>query len=280
MQQRYASVLDRVVKAAQRAGRRGEDVILAAVTKYAEPQAIHELMALGHQDFGESRVLQLVQRACMIQEYLQRRRALPESLRDQIFGGAADEESRQLLAPYNGMCGRTDDGSCPRSIRWHMIGHLQRNKARKVVEFSRLIHSVDSLRLAEELQEVGLKQERTIDVLVQVNIAGENQKFGCPLPAIGALIEQIDTMAYMRVRGLMTMAPLSENPEDSRSVFSICQEVFSDVAKEGAVDESFQILSMGMSNDFEVAIECGANLVRVGSAIFGDAPTDNSEEVD
>jgi pyridoxal phosphate enzyme (YggS family) len=161
-----------------------------------------------------------------------------------------------------------------------MIGHLQRNKARKAIEFCRLIHSVDSLRLAEEIQQVAVKREQPVEVLVQVNCSGEESKFGCPVPAAVHLAEQIDTMLYVRVRGLMTMAPYSTNPEDSRETFVRCRELFEEVKKTGVGEGKFNILSMGMSGDFEVAISEGANLVRVGSAIFGEPkhPVQEDEE--
>lgn len=231
--ERYESVKQRVAEAAERSGRSPESVYLVAVTKYAEPEDIWELIRLGHRDFGESRVPQLVQRAALLNERLER---------------------------------QGHDASDP--VRWHMIGHLQKNKARKVAELSRLIHSVDSLRLAEELQQIAGRFEEDIDVLVQVNILGEDSKFGCPLPATQALCEQIDSMIGVRVRGLMTMAP-HDDPENARSVFRRCRELYEEIVKTGVSDGAFNILSMGMSGDYEIAIEEGSNIVRVGSAIFG-----------
>ncbi|MEN0019662.1 MAG: YggS family pyridoxal phosphate-dependent enzyme, partial [Planctomycetota bacterium] len=162
------------------------------------------------------------------------------------------------------------------AVRWHMIGHLQRNKARKVVDHCRLIHSVDSLRLAEELQSLSVKAERDIEVLVQVNCTGEEQKYGCPIAATSALVEQIDSMAYVQCRGLMTMAAYSPDPENSRAAFARCRELFTELRDDGAGEGRFNILSMGMSGDFEVGIEEGANIVRVGSAIFGERKTDEA----
>ena len=154
-------------------------------------------------------------------------------------------------------------------VRWHMIGHVQRNKARKVAEVSRLIHSVDSLRLAEEVQQVAARIGRPIEVLVQVNVSGEEAKFGCPLPAAQSLCEQIDHMFDVRVRGLMTMAPLAEDAEAARPVFARCRELFEGIRHTGVGEGRFNLLSMGMSGDYEVAVEEGANLVRVGTALFG-----------
>jgi uncharacterized pyridoxal phosphate-containing UPF0001 family protein len=109
-----------------------------------------------------------------------------------------------------------------------------------------------------------------VEILLQINCSGEAGKAGCPSPALLHVVEQIHSMIHLKLRGLMTMAPDTGNPEDSRAVFGRCRELFEDVVSEGMVDQSFNILSMGMSGDFEVAIEEGANLVRVGSAIFGE----------
>jgi pyridoxal phosphate enzyme (YggS family) len=151
-----------------------------------------------------------------------------------------------------------------------MIGHLQRNKARKVADLCRLIHSVDSLRLAEELQQFANKHDRDVEVLIQVNVSGEESKEGVPIPAAAALAEQIDTMINVHARGLMMMAPYSENPEEVRAHFARCRELFEELRTEGFGEGRFDLLSMGMSGDYEVAIEEGANIVRVGSAIFGE----------
>lgn len=243
-------MLERIARAASASGRSSKDVILVAVTKYAEPEDIRALMELGHVDFGENRPQQLVQRASMASEWLERVR---------VLGQTAEAHPGHGLDPA-------------RPPRWHMIGHLQRNKARKIVDLVRLIHSVDSLRLAEELQGVLRKTDRRLDVLLQVNISGEETKQGCLPPAVPAMVEQIDSMYSLRLRGLMTMAPYSENPEDARPHFARCRELFEEIRATGAGEGAFNLLSMGMSGDFEVAIEEGANIVRVGSAIFGPPP--------
>ena len=165
----------------------------------------------------------------------------------------------------------------PDRLRWHMIGHLQRNKARKVVDLVRLIHSVDSLRLAEEIQMVAARREQPVEVLIQVDTSGERSKFGVAPAAAGHLVEQIDTMMTLRPRGLMCMAPMTDDPETVRPVFERCRELIEDIRSDGLGGDHFDILSMGMSGDFEVAIECGANVVRVGSAIFGP-PTEETTE--
>lgn len=243
LDERYAAVKARVAAAAARAGRDASRVHLIAVTKYAEMEDIKRLVELGHRDFGENRVQQLTQRAAMIEEMLRRRQTL------------------------SGTTGAEGSVEMP---RWHMIGTLQRNKAKQVVECTRLIHSVDSMRLAEELQSVGLKREQRIDVLIQVNVSGEESKFGCPVPAAEPLAAAMESMAFLRVRGLMTMAPYGDDPEQARPHFARLRDVYEDMAKLGFGDGAFNLLSMGMSGDFEVGIEEGANLVRVGSAIFGE----------
>jgi len=253
--ERYTEVKQRVADAAAKDGRTADAVYLVAVSKYAEPEDIRELIELGHRDFGENRVQQLVQRASIVQEWYDRAGLLSRS------GGVS--------SPF--------DASKP--VRWHMIGHLQRNKARKIAELSRLVHSVDSLRLAEELQASANKLDRDIEVLIQVNVSGEESKEGLPVSAAAALAEQIDTMVHVHVRGLMTMAPYSEDPEHSREYFVRCRELFEELRHEGYGDGRFDLLSMGMSGDYEVAIEEGANLVRVGSALFGTATQGTPEGV-
>jgi pyridoxal phosphate enzyme (YggS family) len=259
LKDRYAEVRERIARAAARAGADPQRILLVAVTKHAEPDQIRELIRLGHTDFGENRVLQLVQRAAIIDEWLQRHRTTP---------GVIPPSSRE--APAHGSDGEWQCPAMPGTVRWHMIGHLQRNKARKAVEVSRLIHSVDSLRLAEELQVIGARRDKPIDILVQVNCSGERQKSGCAIAAAPHLVAEIETMVQLRVRGLMTMAPLSTNPEDARPTFGRCRELFEEIRESVAVPPTFNILSMGMSGDFEVAIEEGANMVRVGTALFGE----------
>ncbi|NRA56696.1 MAG: YggS family pyridoxal phosphate-dependent enzyme [Phycisphaerales bacterium] len=250
---RYAIVRESIEKAAARAGKPADQILLVAVTKYAEPEQILQLVQAGHRDFGENRVQQLLQRATMLDEHVSRMRAMGA-----VLGGDPSARSHE-------------------PIRWHMIGRLQRNKTRQVADACRLIHSVDSLRVAEELQEIGLKRDKPVEILLQVNCSGEAGKAGCPSPAVLHVVEQIHSMIHLKLRGMMTIAPDGEHAEDSRPVFQRCRELFEEVQTEGMVDPSFNILSMGMSGDYEVAIEEGANLVRVGSSIFGSTTTDDAE---
>ncbi|HBS29845.1 MAG TPA: YggS family pyridoxal phosphate-dependent enzyme [Phycisphaerales bacterium] len=246
--ERYGAVRERVAAAARRAGRRAEDILLVAVTKYATMDQVRDLLRLGHLDLGESKAQQVIQRAAMVEELLGRSRMLP-TVAARASGGPAE---------------------APTPVRWHMIGHLQRNKVKKLIGVVRLVHSVDSLRLVEEIQAVAFKRDEPVDVLVQVNCSGERSKFGCAVAAAQHLCEQIDTMIHLRVRGLMTMAPYADDPEASRPTFQRCAELFDEVRTTGVGGGHFNILSMGMSNDYETAIECGANVVRVGSALFGE----------
>jgi uncharacterized pyridoxal phosphate-containing UPF0001 family protein len=169
--------------------------MLVVVTKSGSIDQIRELVNMGQVDLAENRVQQLTQRAATIGEWLSRR----------------SEMDPKATVPQ---------------VRWHMIGSLQRNKVRKAMDVSRLVHSMDSLRLAEE-------------------------------------------MVNLKVRGLMCMAPLSGGQDEARRTFERCKELFDDCRRSGSGGDRFDILSMGMSGDFEVAIECGANLVRVGGAVIG-----------
>lgn len=276
---RYADVCDRITRAAARSGRKASDIILVAVTKHADPDQIRAMVDLGHRDFGENRVQILLQHAAMAEEYLARLRvvpsAAPNAAKMDLAGGRLLSAVRSGNVAQKPAASQTKPGSASTGpaagpIRWHLIGHLQRNKARKAMEFVRLVHSVDSLRLAEELQAIANRREHPVDVLLQVNCSGEESKSGCPVPAALPLAEQIDTMANVRVRGLMTMAPLTSDPEQTRTVFRRCREIFEEVRSAGIGAGHFNILSMGMSGDYEVAIEEGANVVRVGTAIFGE----------
>ncbi len=245
LREAYRRVNEQIGEAAARSGRRREDIVLVAVTKNASPDQIRAVVEMGQVDLGENRVQHLAQRVAQLEEFLSRKRTL---------GGAATRSA----------------GESPLHVRWHMIGHLQRNKVKNVVPLVQLIHSVDSLRLAEELHAYGARHEKTIDILLQVNTSGEASKFGVAAPAAIHLAEQIDTMLHLRLRGLMTMAPYSENPEDSRPTFARAAEIFAEMqsAKIGGPD--LNVLSMGMTNDYHVAIEEGANLVRIGRALFGE----------
>ena len=149
-----------------------------------------------------------------------------------------------------------------------MIGHLQRNKVRQVLPMVSLIHSVDTLRLAEEIDLAAEKLNLKPKVLLQVNTSMEPQKYGIPVGAATHLAEQLRTLENIRVCGLMTMAPLTRNQDVIRACFTRARELFVEMKGEGIVNRDFTELSMGMSNDYETAIEEGATILRIGSAIF------------
>ena len=153
----------------------------------------------------------------------------------------------------------------PDDIQWHMIGHLQRNKVKYIAGKVALIHSVDSLELAEEISKQAKKHDCTIPILIEVNVANEESKFGIKLEETENLVRECAALEGITVKGLMTIAPFVENPEDNRTVFN--KSV--DIAGKKIDNVSMDILSMGMTNDYEVAIEEGATMVRVGTGIFG-----------
>ena len=154
-------------------------------------------------------------------------------------------------------------------VRWHMIGHLQTNKVRQIVGKTALIHSVDSVRLAERIEREAGKRDLSADILIQVNVAHEDSKFGLDTGQTEELIRKISTFPHVRVRGLMTSAPFVEDPEKNRCYFRKLHKLFVDIGSKNIDNVSMDILSMGMTNDYEVAIEEGATMVRIGTAIFG-----------
>lgn len=157
----------------------------------------------------------------------------------------------------------------PKDIRWHMIGHLQRNKVKSIVGKTVLIHSVDSLRLAEEISREAMKQQVEVDILIEVNVADEESKFGVPFTEAQALTRQIAALPGVHIQGLMTVAPYVENGEENRVVFRKLKELSVDIAKKNIDNVNMSILSMGMTGDYSAAIEEGASCVRVGTGIFG-----------
>ena len=156
-------------------------------------------------------------------------------------------------------------------VRWHMIGHLQTNKVKYIIDKVDLIHSVDSLKLAKEINKRAAAHEKTMDILIQINPAQEESKFGVSLDETKELIEAIlEQCENVRIRGLMSVAPIAEDPRDVKGYFDEVKAQFDEFSRIEHPRLDFRYLSMGMSHDFEVAIEAGSNLVRVGSAIFGE----------
>jgi hypothetical protein len=229
-----ARVRERMAAAAGRSRRDPGEVRLIAVTKGALLPAVLEAIALGELDLGESRVQDLLPRATQVGQILARQSA-----------------------------------GTPTVVRWHMIGHLQRNKVRPLLPLVQMVHSVDTLRLAETIDQAARKAALVAPVLLEVNCSGEGQKHGVAVGAAGYLAEQLATLGGLELRGLMTLAEQTDRAEETRPVFARLREVFQDIVEAGKVSAAFRELSMGMSQDFEVAIEEGATMVRIGTAIFG-----------
>lgn len=241
--ERLADVRDRIADAAKRSGREAAEVLMVAVTKYAPPEQIREILKLGVGDLGENRVQQLAQRAGQLGEFHSRA----------LAGG---------------------DKTIATKLRWHLIGHLQRNKVKPVLPHVSMIHSIDSLRLAEELETQLEKSGKKLPVLLQVNASEESQKGGVAVGAAAHLAEQMATMEHVQIAGVMTMAALDADEKRTRLTFARTREIFDEMRKAKIGGPGMKYLSMGMTNDYEWAIEEGANVVRIGSALFGGKPDD------
>lgn len=158
----------------------------------------------------------------------------------------------------------------PQDIKWNMIGHLQTNKVKYIIGKTSLIHSVDSLKLAEEIQKQAVKHDVTADILVEVNIANEESKFGISKDETIQMVRDIAKLDHLKIKGLMTIAPFVENPEDNRLYFREIKQLSVDINNQNIDNVSMDVLSMGMTGDYMVAIEEGATMVRVGTGIFGE----------
>ncbi|WP_343209090.1 YggS family pyridoxal phosphate-dependent enzyme [Anaerolentibacter hominis] len=156
------------------------------------------------------------------------------------------------------------------AVRWHQIGHLQRNKVKMIIDKVCLIHSVDSLRLAEQINEEAAKRNLVCPVLIEVNIAEEESKFGVTRDNIYGLLEDISRLSHIKVTGLMTIAPYVQDAEENRENFRNLHNLYVDIKSKNIDNINMNVLSMGMTGDFEVAIEEGATMVRVGTGIFGE----------
>jgi pyridoxal phosphate enzyme (YggS family) len=240
---------DRIAAACAKAKREPGEVTLVAVTKTAAPEQIREALQLGVGDLGESRVQQLTQRAMQLNEFHARR----------VQHG---------------------DATVSQKLRWHMVGHLQRNKVKQLLPVVSLIHSIDSLRLAEELDAQAAKIEKKQPVLLQVNASEEPQKYGVAVGAAVHLAEQIDSMPNLQMMGLMSMAPLGAKEHVVRHGFARTREIFEEMKWHKIGGAGLKHLSMGMSDDFEAAIAEGSTMIRVGTLLFGGNKADAMEEDD
>lgn len=158
----------------------------------------------------------------------------------------------------------------PKDIRWHMIGHLQRNKVKYLVGKVELIHSVDSLRLANQIETEFAKKNEIANILIEVNMANEESKFGITSETTEQLVREISKLEHVRIKGLMTIAPYTDNPETNREYFRNMKKLSVDITEKNINNVSMNVLSMGMTGDYQVAIEEGATMIRVGTGIFGE----------
>lgn len=237
MKERITDILKRIEAACIRSGRDPSEITLIAVSKTMPLHKLEEAYNLGIRHFGENKVQELVRK------------------------------HDDLLKAYD------------HSIKWHLIGHLQRNKVKQIIDKVLLIHSVDSIRLGHMIEQEASKKNIIVDVLIQVNIAKEDTKDGVSTDELIPLFMELIRLPHIRVRGLMTIAPFVTNPEKNREYFSKMRQLFIDIKSKnidnGLTDiyfdnNSFNILSMGMSGDYEVAVEEGATMVRIGTGIFGE----------
>lgn len=166
------------------------------------------------------------------------------------------------------LCDKYENISRP--VNWHLIGHLQTNKVKYIVDKACLIHSVDSIHLAEEIEKQAAKKNVVVNILIQVNIAHEDTKFGIDETNIYEIIDKIKDFKHIKIKGLMTIAPFVENPEENRVYFKKMKQLLLDIKSKNIDNIDMNILSMGMTNDYMVAIEEGATMVRVGTGIFGE----------
>ena len=188
----------------------------------------------------------------------------PSEINEAIDSGITDigeNKVQEILDKYDKV----------KPVRWHLIGHLQTNKVKYIIDKVDLIHSVDSIKLALEIEKRAAQHDKTMDILVQVNPVGEETKFGTSTEEAAELIKEIaERCPHIRIRGLMLVAPFYEDPEDTREVFRLVKNMYDEFGSIAHERIDFKYLSMGMSHDFQIAIEEGANCIRVGTAIFGD----------
>ena len=232
-----ANVKERIEVAAQKSQRSPEAIQIVVVTKGSSETEIETVLKAGATIIAENRI----------------------------------QEAQQKFEKVNSLIKKSIDSTEPiQDFDWHLIGHLQRNKVKQALQMFSLIHSVDSLRLLAEISKRSVVIETVTDVLLQVNTTGEDSKYGLNLKDVSRTIEESTIYPNVRVCGLMTMGKLTTNPEENRSLFESLRTLSEKIDIQEYPNVNMQYLSMGMTNDFEVAIEEGANLVRIGRAIFGE----------
>ena len=231
VKENISSVMERVSKAAIGSGRKPEMIKVIAVTKNVEYERIMEALKTSTiRDLGENRVQELVSKF-------------------EIFNS-------KLESNY-------------KNINWHFIGRLQRNKVKYIVDKVKMVHSLDSIKLAQEINDRMEKVQRIMDVLIEVNVAEEKTKYGIKTNEVEDFLKEVSNFKYIKVKGLMTIAPKVPDPEEVRPVFRELKKIFIDISRKNIDNIDMVYLSMGMSNDFKVAIEEGSNIVRIGTSIFG-----------
>ena len=229
IKENFLNIKERISLVCSKIKKDPQSVTIVAVSKNRSAAQIKEAINLGLGDIGENRV-------------------------------------QEALIKYNEL--RTQELASPRTIRWHMVGHLQTNKVKEAVKVFSLIHSVDSLRLAAEIGKQAAGINKVQDILIEVKTSPEAAKYGV-LPAdTPALLREAVKFKNLKIKGLMTVAPLVDNPEQARPYFKALREIFEYLNGLSSIGCRLSILSMGMSEDFEVALEEGANMVRIGRAIF------------
>ena len=228
------SINERIARAAERSNRTPDSIELVAVTKGRSVPEIHAALAAGVTNIGENRV----------------------------------QEAQQKYAAVNPVVDPARSRTADKTCRWHLVGHLQRNKVKAALDMFSLIHSVDSLRLLAEIARRSDAQARRVKVLIQVNTTRETSKYGLNSEDLLAFMADAQAYPTANIIGLMTMGQLSPSPDANRPAFTLLRSLAEKVEAEGFPGVTMQYLSMGMTNDFEVAIEEGANLVRIGRAIF------------
>ncbi len=222
IKENVADINAKITAAAEKSGRKREDILLLAVSKTIDVPRIKEAVSLGLTELGENK---------------------PQEINWKYFE--------------------------IENVKWHLIGHLQTNKVKYIIDKVCLIHSVDSLKLAEEISKRAKAKNVTMDILVEINIAGEEAKHGVPLNEAENLALEISKLENICVKGLMTVAPFVEDPEDNRQYFSQMRKLFVDIKDKNYNNIDMKYLSMGMTNDYEIAVEEGANIVRIGTGLFG-----------
>lgn len=228
--QNLTDVKNRIHDCCVKFGRNPEYITLVAVSKTFPSEAVSEAYSTGHRDYGENKVQELVSKYDALNE---------------------------------------------KDINWHLIGHLQTNKVKYIAKFVHLIHSVDSVKLADKINSEAKKSGRLIDCLIQVNTSHEEQKSGCEIEDTVGIVKEISTMENVKVKGLMTIGKMifdENNPvevDEVRENFRILKKLFDEIKAAGITNTDMKYLSMGMTSDFEIAIEEGSNMLRIGSAIFG-----------